>query len=182
MDIQAAIYRRRTIQIFNTRKVPEEFLERAIEAANQAPCHRLTFPWRFTSIEKKKRDLIAQLAQEMKFSGRVIDEASKEKFHAKYLNPSNLLIASQISTNDPKVKLEDYAACACAIQNLLLSLVGDGVGSKWSTGKITTDRRTYKIVGINPIEEEIIGFIWVGYGQTPAQVKRPLIKSIYRRE
>ena len=113
--------------------------------------------------------------------GRKIDEASKEKVSAKILNPSHLLVASQIINKDPKQKLEDYAACSCAIQNLLLSLAGDGVGSKWSTGKITTERRTYSIVGINLLEEEIIGFIWIGYGETPSQVNRPLIKSIFRR-
>ena len=181
MDLQQAIRKRRTITCFNTKKVPEIFIERAIEAANHAPSHRLTFPWRFTNVDFHNRELIAELSLEMKFSGRKIDEASKEKVSAKILNPSHLLVASQITTKHPKQKLEDYAACACAIQNLLLSLAGDGVGSKWSTGKITMEEKTYHIVGINSLKEDIIGFIWVGYGEIPSQVNRPLITSIYRR-
>ena len=181
MDLQQAIKTRRTIHCFNDKKVPDIFIERAIEAANQAPCHRLTFPWRFTKIQKRERKLLLQLLLEIKFGGRKIDAAKEEQVNSKILKPSHLIIASQISTTDIKSKLEDYAACSCAIQNLLLSLAGDGVGSKWSTGKLTTHESTYEIARIDPIEEEIIGFIWIGYGEIPSQVNRPDIKSIFRR-
>ena len=68
------------------------------------------------------------------------------------------------------------------IQNLSLSLIADGVGSKWSTGKITNDFNTYQIAGIDPTVEEIIGFIWVGYGDIPSLISRPLTSSIYREK
>ena len=181
MDLQKAIRSRRTIHSFNTRKVPEIFIERAIQAANHAPCHRLTFPWRFTDVDSKKRELLIELALRIKFKERTIDKEIEKKITAKILNPSHLLVASQINGKDPEQKLEDYAASACAIQNLMLSLAGDGVGSKWSTGKITNNKDTYNVLGIEFLEEEIIGFIWVGYGETPPKVKRPLITSIYRR-
>ncbi len=180
MDLHEAIKTRRTIHSFSTKQVQETIIERAIDAANQAPCHRHTFPWRFFSIDLKRRELLANLALELKFANRLVDEAIKEKVLQKILNPSHLLVASQVVNPDQKIRLEDYAACACAIQNLSLSLVADGVGSKWSTGKITTDKKTYRIVGINPQREEIIGFIWVGYGEIPLQIKRPQISSIFR--
>ena len=180
MDLQQAITSRRTIHVFETTKVSDSVVERAILAANKAPCHRLSFPWRFTSIDRKKRQLLVNLQLAIKFGNTAIDEGIITKVNAKMLNPSHLLVASQISTKDPKSKLEDYAACACAIQNLLLSLAGDSVGSKWSTGKITTHKSTYKIVDIDPLEEEIIGFIWIGYGTIPPRIKRPIIQSIFR--
>ena len=181
MDLQEAIKNRRTIHSFNTTKVPEIVIERAIDAANHAPCHRLTFPWRFTSVGKMDRELLAILALQLKFGIQKIESSVEAKINSKIMDPSHLLVASQISTNDPKSKLEDYAACSCAIQNLLLSLAGDGVGSKWSTGKITSHQKTYEIIGIDPLVEEIIGFIWVGYGQIPDQINRPPLKSIFRR-
>ncbi len=180
MDIHHAIRTRRTIHSFNADKVPEEFLERAIEAANYAPCHRLTFPWRFTKVNRYKREVLVELALDIKFAGRNIDQASKSLIIKKMLNPSHMLVASQVLTNDLKQKMEDYAACACAIQNLSLSLVSDGVGSKWSTGKMISDKRTYEVVGINQIAEEIIGFIWIGYGEIPPKIDRPRISSIFR--
>ncbi len=180
MEILQAIKERRTIHSFSKRRVPKEIIERSIDAANQAPCHRMTYPWRFTSIGRKKRELILQLQLKIKFDDKPIDQKKIDITKAKLLNPSHLLIASQLSTNNQDQKREDYAACACAIQNLSLSLVEDGVGSKWSTGKITTDMRTYEIAEISPSEEEIIGFIWVGYGDIPSPINRPTINSTLR--
>tara|TARA_Y100001968_G_scaffold189250_1_gene173474 strand:+ start:53 stop:604 length:552 start_codon:yes stop_codon:yes gene_type:complete len=180
MEIDQAIKKRRTIHIFSKKSVPREVVEKSILAANYAPCHRRTFPWRFTSIGMKKRELLYQLQLTLKFGDKPIDELSIKNLRDKMLNPSHLLIATQICTDNHVQKLEDYAACACAIQNLSLSLVADEVGCKWSTGKITTDPNTYKITEINPSEEEIIGFIWIGYGTEPPLFKRPLINNIYR--
>ena len=180
MEIAEAIKKRRTLHIFSKKRVPREVIEKSIFAANQAPCHRRTFPWRFTSIGIKKRELLYQLQLTLKFGDMTIDESSLKKIRDKMLNPSHLLIATQVCTDNQVQKLEDYAACACAIQNLSLSLVADDVGCKWSTGKITKDPNTYKIAQINSSEEEIIGFIWIGYGTEPPLIKRPLISTIYR--
>ena len=180
MEITQAIKKRRTIHIFSKKSVPIEVIEKSIVAANQAPCHRRTFPWRFTSIGMKKREVLYQLQLTLKFGDIPTDESNLKKIRDKMLNPSHLLIASQICTDNQVQKLEDYAACACAIQNLSLSLVADDVGCKWSTGTITKDPNTYQIAEINRREEEIIGFIWIGYGTEPPLIKRPLISTIYR--
>ena len=180
MEIDEAIKKRRTLHIFSKKRVPREVIEKSIFAANQAPCHRRTFPWRFTSIGIKKRELLYQLQLTLKFGDKTIDESSLKKIRDKMLNPSHLLIATQVCTDNQVQKLEDYAACACAIQNLSLSLVADDVGCKWSTGKITKDPTTYQIAQINSCKEEIIGFIWIGYGTEPPLINRPLISTIYR--
>ena len=116
----------------------------------------------------------------MKFGDNQVDDFNLKKIKDKILNPSHLLIATQVCSENQVQKLEDYAACACAIQNLSLSLVADGVGYKWSTGKITTDLNTYQIAEIDPRKEEIIGFIWIGYGTEPPLIARPLLNAIYR--
>ena len=182
MEIMQAIRNRRTIHSFSETRVPKEIIERSIDAANQAPSHRMTFPWRFTSIGRKRRELLLELQLKIKFGNKPTDQKNIERTKAKILRPSHLLIASQVSANNPVQAREDYAACACAIQNLSLSLVANGVGSKWSTGKITTDMRTYEIAEISPSEEEIIGFIWVGYGDIPTPINRPSISSTFREK
>ena len=180
MEIAEAIKKRRTLHIFSKKSVPREVIEKSIFAANQAPCHRRTYPWRFTSIGIKKRQLLYQLQLTLKFGDKSIDKSSLKKIRDKMLNPSHLLIATQLCTDNQVQKLEDYAACACAIQNLSLSLVADDVGCKWSTGKITKDPKTYQIAQIDSSKEEIIGFVWIGYGTEPPLIKRPLISTIYR--
>ncbi len=180
MEIAEAIKKRRTFHKFSKTRVPKDVIERSILAANYAPCHRRTFPWRFTSLGMNKRELLCKLQLSLNFGERSIDEFNLKKIRDKFLNPSNLLVASQIFTDNQVQKLEDYAACACAIQNLSLSLVGDGVGYKWSTGKITADPKTYQIAEIDSSEEEIIGFIWIGYGTELSSITRPILKTIYR--
>ena len=182
MEISQAIKERRTIHIFSKKRVPKDVIERSIIAANQAPCHRMTFPWRFTSLGIHKRELLCKLQLSLKFGDKPVEEFNVKNIHDKILNPSHLIVASQVCTDNPYQKLEDYAACACAIHNLSLSLASDGVGYKWSTGKITTDPNTYQISEIDPSEESIIGFIWIGYGIKPPSIKRPLINMIYREK
>jgi len=79
------------------------------------------------------------------------------------------------------IKKEDYAACSCAIQNLSLSLTSSGVFTKWSTGAITRNPEIYNISEIDSKKEEIIGFIWIGYGKELPKISRPLISQIYKK-
>ena len=181
MDTKKAIFKRRTIHLFDKKKVSETIIENAIEAANQAPCHRLTFPWRFYSVGYKKRIQILELALDIKFQNKKIDDKSKNLFSKKYLDPSHLLLASQVLSKDQLIKKEDYAACACAIQNLSLSLTTSGVNTKWSTGDIIRNLEIYDIVDMDPNKEEIVGFIWIGYGKELPEISRPLISNIYKK-
>ena len=181
MDVNNAIFERRTVHAFNSKKVEEKLIYNAINAANQAPCHRLTFPWRFYSIGISKRNEILKLAIDIKSSKKSLDENSKKIIKDKFLNPSHLLISSQILNKDELIKKEDYAACACAIQNLAISLASNGVQIKWSSGEIIRSKTIYKILNIDRTIEEIIGFIWVGYGKISPEIKRPLIKEIYKK-
>ena len=99
MEIAEAIKKRRTIHIFSKKSVPSEVIQKSIVAANQAPCHRRTFPWRFTNIGIKKRELLYQLQLALKFGDKSIDESSLKKIRDKMLTPSHLLIATQVCTN-----------------------------------------------------------------------------------
>ena len=56
---------------------------------------------------------------------------------------------------------EDYAATCCAIQNLCLSLHADGLGTKWTTGKVNFDPRFGAAAGL-PSNEYVVGTIWFG--------------------
>ena len=79
MEIAEAIKQRRTIHMFSKKKVPKVVIERSILAANQAPCHRMTFPWRFTSLGIHKRELLCQLQFSLKFGDKLIDEFNLKK-------------------------------------------------------------------------------------------------------
>ena len=181
METNTAILRRRTIHTFNSKKVPEKLIFDAINAANHAPCHKLTFPWRFYSISTSKRNEILKLAIDIKSNKKSLNENSKRIISEKFINPSHLIVSSQILNKDKFIEKEDYAACSCAIQNLAISLASKGVSIKWSTGEIIRSKKIYNILNIDPKSEEIIGFIWVGYGKKGPEISRPLINEIYKQ-
>tara|TARA_B100000965_G_scaffold167902_1_gene140037 strand:- start:2923 stop:3471 length:549 start_codon:yes stop_codon:yes gene_type:complete len=181
MDTKTAIFERRTIHAFNSKKVDEKLIFDAINAANQAPCHKLTFPWRFYSISSSKRNEILKLAIDIKNSQTLLNENSKKLIRNKFLNPSHLIVSSQILNKDKLIQKEDYAACSCAIQNLAISLASNEVSIKWSTGEIIRSKEIYNILNIDSESEEIIGFIWVGYGKKGPKISRPLINEIYKQ-
>ena len=180
MNVREAIFKRRTIHAFDKRKVNDLIILNAIEAANQAPSHKLTFPWRFYLVNNTKRKEIIDLSIKLKSQNKIIEKNSRNLIVNKLLNPSHFLIASQFLSKDNLIRKEDYAACSCAIQNLSISLASEGVSSKWSTGGITRSNEIYEITKINPKLEEIIGFILIGYGQELPKIKRPKISTIYR--
>ena len=175
MDIQEAIKTRRTAHTWLPETVPGNVIQRGLEAAHWAPCHRLTWPWRFTLPGPAARSALFEVGVRLKAAktGNEPTEAFRSGLASKLLNPA-LVVAGQLLSDDPVRMEEDYAACACAIQNLCLSVRADGYHSKWSTGKLTKDEETYRILGISPEEERIIGFVWIGVpARVPSAPKRP---------
>lgn len=181
MDVLAAIHERRTIHSYRPEALEAGVLERALDAAHQAPCHKLTFPWRFVVSGPRAREALANVAVTLKSAGRTLPPEKITAIQNKILNPAELVVVTQVRCDDEFRSREDYAACACAIQNMTLSLTADEVGSKWSTGGLTRDRATYGVMGIDSALEEIIGFIWVGLPAETPTVKRPALDSVVRR-
>ena len=163
MNVHEAITSRRTVHTFTDRPVSDDVLERALHAANHAPCHRKTYPWRFTLAGPRLRGELAGLAVHLKAETRPLQPADIEKIRAKILTPSILLVASRMQCPDPAVAREDYAACACAIQNFMLSLAEDGIGSKWMTGALGAAPEDVMAAVGAPAGEKLMGAIWYGY-------------------
>lgn len=162
MNVQELILTRRTIHDYQPGPIPEGSVERAVTAAMAAPNHRMTEPWRFVRVGPEGRRALVEISADLKGGAAALGEPGLEKLRAKMLNPAELLVVCQVRHDDPGIAREDYAATACAVENAMLSFWAEGVGSKWSTGGVTTNERTYKTLGINPSQEAIIGFLWAG--------------------
>ena len=101
-------------------------------------------------------------------------EAAEKKFKRWMQIPGWLVVTCQRS-DDEALYQEDYAACCCVIQNLMLYLWSQEIGTKWSTGPVVRDERFYDLVWINPVFEHIVGLIWYGYpAEIPRTVRKPL--------
>tara|TARA_Y100001968_G_scaffold155898_1_gene142406 strand:- start:1411 stop:1956 length:546 start_codon:yes stop_codon:yes gene_type:complete len=174
-----AITQRRTIHFFKSGKVPNSIIKNSLVAANSAPCHKATYPWRFNIIRSKTRKLLFEEYYRIKYENKSNDQ-KKLELEKKYFNPSNLIIVTQILNKCTTRSKEDYAACCCAIENLMVYLRSENIYSKWTTGKTTDSEKIYKIVGIDSDIEKIIGFIWIGYGDKPKDLERPNVELFIR--
>lgn len=180
-DIQALIQARRTIHDYTTEPLPQGALERALEAARFAPNHKLTNPWRFTIFGEQARQRIAQLGVQLKCPDRPAEDPLAQKVYNKFSKPAELLLISQVLDPDPGRANEDYAAIACAIQNMSLSLWAEGVGTKWSTGGITRHEEVLSLAQL-PANERSVGFLWVGIPELmPKTPPRLALEQLVRR-
>lgn len=175
MDIEKTIKERRTVHDYQGQKVPDEIVEKAVELALWAPNHKLTNPWKFVWMGPDAREKIAEISVHLK---KVKDPGMSElvqgKLKQKFLEPSHLLAVLQKKSANPFQSKEDYASIACGIQNATLFLWEKGIGSKWTTGAVTTHEKTYRALNVNAEKEEIVGFLWIGYArQVPEAPKRP---------
>jgi len=164
MDAHEALRARRTVPKYTGAPVPDAVIERALEAANMAPCHKLTWPWRFTVLGSEAHEALVELAIRLKAASKVdcTPDQVSAGVRAKLGSAGRLVAVSQVLDSDPFRREEDYAATAAAIQNLCLSLTADGWGSKWSTGGYTRHPDAYARLGIDPDVERIVGVVLVG--------------------
>lgn len=183
MNVHELILTRRTVHDYQPGPLPEGALGRAVTAAMAAPNHRMTEPWRFVRVGPEGRRALVDISAELKGGPAALGEPALEKLRAKMLNPAELLVVCRVRHDDPDIAHEDYAAVACAVQNTMLSLWSDGVGSKWSTGAVTSDERTYQALGVDPKVEEIVGFLWAGQalrGDVPKPRRRRSLDEVLR--
>src|SRR5690606_32779041 len=142
-----AIRARRSIELFEPGHVDDAVVREAIEVARWAPNHRLTQPWRFYLIGAATRAAIADLVGtiETRDKGERVGAVKRARVASM---PGMLVLTSQRSTDELRDR-EDYAACCCAAQNLMLYLWQRGVGSKWTTGTVTREAAFYELLGID---------------------------------
>jgi nitroreductase len=173
MDLHQALRERRTVHTFAPTPVPRETVERAIESALLVPNHRMTEPWGFSWPGPQTRQAIFEVGCALKSPDRPLDDAGRAQLAEKFLTPPELLVLRQKLAARPDVRQEDYASVACAAFAIMLALWSEGIGAKWSTGAVTVAPDTYRLLGVDPQNEAIVGFLWIGYADTEARETKP---------
>jgi len=175
----AALRARRSIDLYAPTPVDSVALLDAIEVARWAPNHRLTEPWRFYLVGPTAAAAIIELAAEVDAAkkGPRAAEARRERLKG---IPGFFVVTSKRS-DDPLADREDYAACCCAVQNLMLYLWQRGIGVKWTTGGVTRDPRFYESLAIDSSKETVVGFFFYGVPKVVPEQKRKTVAEIVTR-
>jgi nitroreductase len=171
--LSALLRGRRSIDLFEPDSVPADVVLAAIEVARWAPNHRLTEPWRFYLLGPATLAPVIDLAVELEIAKK--GERAGPIRRARLAGVPGMFVLTNARSDDPSLEREDYAACCCAAQNLMLYLWGKGIGVKWTTGGITRQPRFYELLGIDSAKESIVGLFWYGVPKViPTQKRRPV--------
>jgi nitroreductase len=164
---------RRTVGVYQPGCPPREMIFAALDLAVWAPNHRKTEPWRFTLLGPNAVREIVALNSELVAAKKGPELAEKKR--RQWSAVPGWLLATCIKSANLEEHEEDYAACCCAVQNLMLALWSRGIGSKWSTGSVTQHPRFAEIAKFDAATERIVGLIWYGYPDIlPEQSRRPV--------
>lgn len=168
---------RRTTNMFLKQEVSRDLLLEAIELARWAPNHHLTEPWHFYLLGDEKKAASAELIRTIVTENKTA-EMGEHKFKSAIAIPGWLVVTCQKSDDELRGR-EDYAACCCAVQNILLYLSEAGVASKWTTGLITRDQRFFELLGIDADTEYVVALIWYGYPKIlPTQSRKDVAEIL----
>jgi nitroreductase len=155
-------------------------INHCLEAAIWAPNHGLTEPWRFYVIGPQMHIRLASIYAELRASKRAnkadINNYQSVYDHAikKFMSIPKLIFVGQVIDSDPVVQIEDYAACACAIQNFQLAAWELNLGVQWSTGPIINANDTANLLQIDASKIQLIAAFYVGYPKAiPNSSRRP---------
>ena len=172
-DFASVLRGRRSIDLFVPDAVGVDKLMAAIELARWAPNHRLTEPWRFYVIGPKTMSAVVNLAVELEVAAK--GERAGPVRRARLEAIPGTFVLTSLRSEDALTDRENYAACCCAAQNLMLYLWRQGIGVKWTTGAMTRQQRFYELLGIDAGKESVVGFFWYGMPKVvPTQKRRPV--------
>jgi nitroreductase len=187
MHVHEAIRTRRSIFQFKPGRVPDDLLDKILGFGVWAPNHLMTEPWRFTVLGEETHRRLAEQYGELQVKKAPPDADDKLRALlrtsgiSKFLAKPTIVVVSCLLQGDDVRKEEDFAATCCAIQNIQLAGWAEGIGMQLSTNGLIFAPRTYETLGIDPAQERIIGFLYMGTpDESPTRDRKPLTDVLRR--
>ena len=178
MEVNQAIETRRSVGQVKQDPVPREIVEKILESAVHAPNHRLTEPWRFHVFTGKGRGELARAraevariqaeaeGEEEEFAAGRISRERKKAFRA----PVVIVVISK-GGRDAVETLENYAACAAAVQNMQLTAHSLGLATIWRTGPVAYHPYMHEFFGLES-GDKIVAHLYLGYPDVTERSRR----------
>ena len=140
-----------------------ELIWQMLEAATWAPNHHLTEPWRFFVLEGDARAELGQVMgavaarreQDPDTKIRAAESAAKKPLRAPYV----IGVGVEPTADSPWI--EEVAAGAAAVQNMLLAAEALGLGAVWRSGWIAFEPEIREHFGLSE-RGQMLGFVYVG--------------------
>ena len=186
------VQERRSIRRFKPDPVPDEYVDKIIEAARWAPSGANSQPWEFIVIRKRElKDSIVKLVEEQSVKTYTIEQTREPELrHTKYIKPPPYQAGFAdapvfiITCGDPRTQ-EAYplisvsvmgestfvSSLASAFLYMHLAATALGLGSQWVSSTVNPYNQLLikKLLGI-PKELKIYDMMAVGYS---ASIPKP---------
>lgn len=157
--------------------VPRATLHALLEAANWAPSHGRTEPWRFAVFTGAGR---ARLSEALNASAALLnpaltEEARQGQRERQNLAPVWIAVAAEPAQKPRMPPHEEQWATVCAVQNLLLAATAHGLMGKWITNPPSMHPNTARMLGF-PGEAGMVGVLYLGFPRAdwPVGARRPV--------
>jgi coenzyme F420-0:L-glutamate ligase/coenzyme F420-1:gamma-L-glutamate ligase len=190
-DVLAA---RRTVRDFTGDPVDPAAVTRAVAAAITAPAPHHSTPWRFAVLESAAArtalldDMLAAWIADLRGDGFTEDQIARRVRRGEPLRRAPLLIvpclhaeAAHRYPDDRRNAAERemfLVAMGAAVQNLLVALAVEGLGSCWVSSTMFCRPVVTKALGL-PAEWEPMGAVGVGHPAAPAPDRPPRDPSAF---
>jgi nitroreductase len=190
LDLENAIRSRQSINRVKQDPVPEKLVEAILESAIHAPNHRITEPWTFHVFTGKGRGELARAraetarlqaeeeGEDREMAAGRISRERKKAFRA----PVVIAVVSHAGRDEVETR-ENYAACAAAVQNMLLTAHSLGLGAIWRTGPVAYHDQMRAFFGLEE-GDNIVAYLYIGYpdmGERPRRRQAVTEKTVWHR-
>lgn len=164
MSLTEIIEKRRAVfpDQYEEEAVSEETIKEILEAANWAPTHKRTEPWRFKVMLNESKNALGDfLAKKYQETTTSFSNFKYQKIQRKFQQSACVIvICMQPDLKAGLPEWEEVAATAMAVQNMWLRATELGIGSYWSTPT--------NMIFFNeflPLEkgEKCLGFFYMGH-------------------
>ncbi len=180
-EILKAINYRRTVNqnSFTDEQISKEDINQILEAANAAPTHKRTQPWRFVVFQNQG---LQRLGEELGRIYKEITPAEKyteivEQNMAKKATMSNVAVAIIVDYSGDLPEWEELAATACAVQNMWLAAHSLNIGGYWATPGLINHLNSFLRLEPN---QKCIGLFYMGHhnGEPREPVRTPVMEKV----
>jgi nitroreductase len=167
----------------NSRTIPDEQIQQLLALADWAPTHGNTEPWRFTVYSGEQAKIFCLEHAELYKQSTTPENFLQANYYKILRNGekvSHIILAVMQRGKMPKITvIEEEAATASAIQNILLGATALGIASFWSTGGMVHHPAMKEYLQLRN-EDIVMGILFLGYTDITAMGRRiiPLSEKI----
>ena len=156
-------------------------LETLLRAAARAPDHGRLAPWRFVVLQGEARhrlgDAMAEVTRQKTpdVGAEVLDGERRKALRA----PVIVAVAAAARPHPKIPEVEQLAAVAAGIENMILAAHALGFGTMWKTGGAAYSPIVKRALGLDE-SDQILGFVYLGTAVTRAPVRAAEIDAVTR--